>query len=121
MAVFIKKMLKTTMDKANNALETTLFNDSMRTTDGIKWDKRTNNLYVTDLFAKAIYQIDMQGKRSLIAQNGDTDGANGETDAASELIIRGNEMTIMNFDAVFDSPSMINTKAEAPIHLPLFS
>lgn len=114
MAVFIKKMLKTTMDKANNALETTLFNDSMRTTDGIKWDKRTNNLYVTDLFANAIYQIDMQGKRSLIAQN-------GETDAASELIIRGNEMTILNFDAVFDSPSMINTKAEAPIHLPLFS
>ncbi|WP_339899650.1 hypothetical protein [Paraglaciecola polaris] len=107
-------VLKTTMDKYNNKVETRLFNDGMRATDGIKWDKRTNKLYVTDLFANAIYSIDMQGDRALIAQNGDTNGATGEIDAASELIIRGKDMIIMNFDAVFDSPEMVNSQADAP-------
>lgn len=108
---------KTTMNSNNQKLHSTLFAEGMIATDGLKWDKRTNNLYVADLFANAIYQIDMKGQLTLIAQNGDTTGKNGELDAPAEVIIRGNEIIVTNFDAVFDSPEMTNKTADKPITL----
>ena len=105
-------VLKTTMDKANNKIKTTLFAKGMMATDGFKWDKRTNKLYMADLFANAIYAIDMNGNLTLLASNGDTYGEHGEIDGPSELIVRGNELIVMNFDAVFPDPRMINKKAD---------
>lgn len=105
---------KTSMDSNNNKLKTTVFATGMIATDGMKWDARTNKIYITDLFANAVYSIDMKGNIELLAQNGDTDGAKGEIDGPSELIVRGNEIIIMNFDAVFDSPEMVNKTADAP-------
>ncbi|WP_248280137.1 hypothetical protein [Pseudoalteromonas arctica] len=85
-----------------------------RATDGSKWDKLTNKIYITYLFANAIYSIDMQGKLELKAQNGNTTGLHVELDAPSELIVRGKGIIIMNFDAVFDSPNMVNKNADNP-------
>ena len=45
----------------------------------------------------------MQGNRALITQNGDINGEIGEIGeigAASEIITRGKDMLMMNFDAV---------------------
>lgn len=108
---------KTTMDKNNKKIKTTVFATGMIATDGLKWDKRTNKIYIADLFANAIYSIDMNGKLELLAQNGDTDGANGELDAPAEVIVRGDEIIVTNFDAVFDSSEMTNKTAEKPITL----
>lgn len=107
-------VVKTTMDANNNKIETTLFADGMIATDGMKYDARTNKIYIADLFANAVYSIDMKGKLELLAQNSDTDGANGGVDGPSEVTVRGNDVIVMNFDAVFDSPDMINTKADKP-------
>jgi hypothetical protein len=52
-------VLKTTMDKNNNKIETSLFTTGMLATDGMHWDKITNKIYITDLFANAVYSIDM--------------------------------------------------------------
>jgi len=108
---------KTTINKQNQKVKTTLFATGMIATDGMKWDKRTNKIYIADLFANAIYSIDMQGNLELLAQNGDTTGINGELDAPAEVIIRGNEVIVTNFDAVFDNPNMVNKTAEKPITL----
>ncbi len=108
---------KTTMDKNNKKIKTSIFATGMIATDGLKWDKRTNKIYIADLFANAIYSIDMNGKLELLAQNGDTDGSNGELDAPAEVIVRGDEIIVTNFDAVFDSAAMTNKTAEKPITL----
>jgi predicted secreted protein len=76
------------------------------------WDKITNKIYITDLFANAVYSIDMNWKLELIAENNDTNGSAWELDGPSEVIVRNNQAIIMNFDAVFDDPRMINTKAD---------
>lgn len=107
-------VIKTTMNERNEKVKTELFAKGLVATDGLKWDKRTNKIYITDLFANAIYSIDMQGKLELLAQNGNTTGLHGELDAPSELIVRGKDIIIMNFDAVFDSPNMVNKKADNP-------
>ncbi len=108
---------KTTMDANNNKIETILFVDGMIATDGMKWDARTNKLYITDVFANAVYSIDMKGKLELIVKNGNTTGINGELDAPSEVIVRGKDVIVMNFDAAFGVPSMVNTIPDKPCTL----
>lgn len=110
-------VIKTTMDEHNQKKQSVLFAKGMIATDGLKWDKRTNKIYIADLFANAIYQIDMQGNLTLLAQNGDSTGKNGELDAPAEVIVRGNQIIVTNFDAVFDSPDMTNKTADKPITL----
>lgn len=108
---------KTTMDENNEKINTTVFSDGMIATDGMKWDRRTNKIYIADLFANAVYSIDMNGRRELLVQNGNTNGANGELDGPAEVIVRGNEVIVTNFDAVFDSPEMTNKTASRPFTL----
>ncbi|KLV02167.1 hypothetical protein ABT58_06020 [Photobacterium aphoticum] len=108
---------KTVLSHDNHNLGTTVFAQGMTATDGMKWDKATNAIYITDLFENAVYRIDMHGHLTLLARNGDTDGRNGELDAPSEVIIRGNEIIVMNFDAVFRDVMMTNTKTSTPFTL----
>lgn len=110
-------VMKTSLTATGEKLSSELFTDGMKATDGMSWDRRTNRLYITDLFDNAVYSIDMSGNKQLLARNGDTDGKHGELDGPAEVIIRGSEAIVTNFDAVFDSPEMKNKKAEAPITL----
>lgn len=110
-------VFKTQLDDNNNPLQTTLFTQGLVAPDGIQWDKNTNALYTTDLFANAVYRITMQGELELLAKNGDTDGANGELDGPGEVIVRGNRAIVNNFDAAFGVPTMVNTKPDAPVTL----
>ena len=110
-------VLKTLMDEHNNKIKTIPFAKGMIATDGMKWDSRTQKLYITDIFANAVYSINTDGKLNLLAKNGDTNGINGELDAPSEVVVRGKDVIVMNFDATFESPEMINTKVDKPYTL----
>ena len=114
-------VIKTTQDKDGNKLSSTLFVDGMIANDGIHWDNRSQALYITDLFDNAAYRINLDGSLTLLAKNGDTDGANGELDAPGEIIVRGKQAYVTNFDAAFGVPSMVNTKPDAPITLSVIS
>lgn len=107
-------VFKTTMDADNNKIATSEFTKGMIATDGLKWDAKSNKFYITDLFANAVYSIDMQGDLELLAENGNTDGADGKLDGPGEVIIRGNEAIVLNFDAAFGAPNMVNTTPDAP-------
>lgn len=110
-------IMKTTMDANNKALVTRTFATGMTATDGMSYDPTSNKLYVADLFANAVFSVDMQGKVTLLAQNGDSNGAHGELDAPGEVIVRGNEVLVTNFNAVFDSPEMRNKSVGRPFTL----
>ncbi|MDR0392467.1 MAG: hypothetical protein LBH59_11205 [Planctomycetaceae bacterium] len=90
--------------------------------DGIFYDKRTNKVYINDSQRNAIWGFKpprrgAMAKLELIAENGDTDGADGSLDQPCECVVVGNKMIIVNFDWPF--PGLVNTKYDAPSTLSL--
>ena len=110
-------IIKTMVDETGELVGSEVFAEGMKALDGMSYDPATDRIYVTDLFLNAVYAIDMDGTVELLAQNGDTDGSGGKLDAPAEVIVRGNEAIVTNFDAVFPSPDMRNTAADLPITL----
>ena len=106
---------KTTIDKSGNKIGSNLFASGMVANDGMHWNERTQSLYITDLFDNALYKIALDGTVTLLTKNGDTTGSNGELDGPGEVIVRGSKAYINNFDAAFGTPTMVNTKPDAPI------
>lgn len=82
----------------------------MQSADGLFYDPRSQRLYVADILANAIRAVHLDGQVETVAQNGDCDGAGGLLDAPSEVIVRGRELIVANFDRVF--PGGVNTKSE---------
>ena len=110
-------IVKTSTDAQQNKTGSRVFAHGMVGPDGMVWDKTRNLFFIADLFLNAVFSIDLDGKLTTLARNGDTDGAEGELDAPSEVIVRGNELIVMNFDAVFDFEEMVNKSAQKPFTL----
>ncbi|MDR1483726.1 MAG: hypothetical protein LBT09_02765 [Planctomycetaceae bacterium] len=90
--------------------------------DGIFYDKRTNKVYINDSQRNAIWAFKPPrrgtlAKLELIAENGDTDGADGSLDQPCECVVVGKKMIIVNFDWPF--PGLVNTKFDEPSTLSL--
>ena len=84
----------------------------MRTTDGICVDAK-DNIYVADFSNNAIAKVDATGAITVLAQNGDTDGADGRLDQPGEPLVRGGELVVTCFDKV-TGPDKVNTGHDAP-------
>jgi len=57
--------------------------------------------------------VDPSGTITVLAQNGDTDGAGGLLDQPGEPIVRGDELVVTCFDKV-TGPDKVNTKHDSP-------
>ncbi len=110
-------VVKTTIDAQKNKVSSRVFAQGLVGPDGMVWDAPSNKFYIADLFQNAVFSIDTNGNLTELAQNGNTDGKNGELDAPSEIIVRGKELLVMNFDAVFDFNEMLNKSSEKPFTL----
>jgi hypothetical protein len=84
----------------------------MRTTDGICVDSQ-DNIYVADFSNNAVAKVTPNGQISVIAQNGDTDGSNGELDQPGEPIVWNGKLIVTNFDVV-TGPDKVDTKHDKP-------
>jgi len=84
----------------------------MRTTDGICIDE-ADNIYVADFSNNAVAKVDPAGVITVLAQNGDTDGADGGLDQPGEPIVRGRELIVTSFDKV-TGKDKVNTKHDKP-------
>ena len=108
---------KLVLDAAGKVVSQTVLaqSPSMKSTDGLFYDRRTRRIYVADILANAIRAVSLDGSVTTVAQDGDNDGANGLLDGPSEAVVRGNEIIAANFDRVF--PGAVNTKSEKPYTL----
>jgi sugar lactone lactonase YvrE len=84
----------------------------MKSCDGIFCDLKTDKIYVADSIANAIQVVLPDGTVCTLAQDPETDGTGGRLDQPCEVLIRGNELIISNFD--FPVPGGVNTKFEVP-------
>ncbi|TAE28117.1 MAG: hypothetical protein EAZ91_15060 [Cytophagales bacterium] len=66
--------------------------------DGLIVDRATDRLYVCDSKSNAIRIVTTEGAVSTLAENGDTDGANGLLDQPAEVLLRGRRLFISNYD-----------------------
>lgn len=80
--------------------------------DGIFCDLSTDEIYVADSQKNAIQVVSPDGKLRTLWENDDTDGTGGLLDQPCEVILRGNELIIANFDMPF--PGLRNRKFDAP-------
>jgi len=60
-----------------------------------------------------------EGNVLTLHKNGDTDGSDGSLDQPAEVIIRGNELIVVNMDMLWDDPQdlLVNTKIDEPYTL----
>jgi sugar lactone lactonase YvrE len=117
-AVFAKTDMKTPMyDPADKTkiqpdFKEMMVRAKMRTTDGICIDA-DDNIYVADFSNNAVAKVDPKGNITVITQNGDTDGSDGQLDQPGEPVVRGGELVVTCFDMV-TGPDKVNTKHDKP-------
>lgn len=84
----------------------------MRTTDGMCID-RHDNLYVADFSNNAVCKVNPQGRITVLAENGDTDGSDGLLDQPGEPILWDGMLVVTCFDMV-TGPDKVNTRHDRP-------
>jgi len=89
--------------------------DFMKCCDGLFFNPKTEEVYVTDSMSNAIHAVSMDAKVRTLAQNGDTDGTDGGMDQPCEVLLRGNELIVSNMD--WPVPGCINKTYNEPCTL----
>jgi sugar lactone lactonase YvrE len=109
---------RTTFDN-DQVISTSLFaqDEQMACCDGIFWNSKDNTIYVADMLNNAVQAVDMQGHVETVWENDDTDGADGLLDQPCEVIVRGDELIIVNMDMYFESEYLKNTRIDKPFTL----
>ena len=76
----------------------------IESTDGMKFDPKTNAIYVADFVGNAVHKVDTKtGAVTTIAKNANNlGGVGGLLDKPSEVCLRGNRLYISNIDLPFD-------------------
>jgi sugar lactone lactonase YvrE len=110
------QILKVTFNQEGEVASQTVFAEGqgMASTDGIKFDPDTGDIYVADFDGNAVHRVDIEtGKVTTLAKNGNTTGAGGELDTPSEVCLRGRRLYVSNIDLPFrdnqyDAPHTIS-------------
>ena len=110
---------KSTFRADGSVASTELFarSDEMHCCDGLFWREADDRIYVADMLRNAVQVVDMHGNVSTLCRNGDTDGADGALDQPCEVLVRGDELIVINMDMVFPSELLTNTTVERPFTL----
>ncbi len=96
------EVYKYLVDENGKVISNELFasGNGMLSVDGMQIDKE-DNLWIADFLGNAVIRISPSGNVAIIAKNGQTDGANGELDAPSECVRRGDKVYVSNIDLTY--------------------
>jgi sugar lactone lactonase YvrE len=112
---------KTTLDNGGEPVDTRLFaqSEAMSSSDGMVWREKDHRLYVADILGNAVHAVDSGGQVYTLHKNGDTDGSDGALDEPAEVILRGNELIIVNMDMPWANPKdlQVNSSPDEPYTL----
>ena len=73
---------------------------AMLSCDGLHVDAE-GNCWVADFLGNAVVKINKAGKATVIAKNGESDGADGSLHSPSECILRGNKLYVSNINLTY--------------------
>jgi len=109
------KLYKITL-KPNGGLATqeplTLAGKSIPCVDGLIIDRATDKMYLCNSRENAIEVVDLRHGNAVttLAQNGDTDGADGRLDQPAEVLLKGKKLYISEFDK--PEKHFVNSKSD---------
>ena len=86
--------------------------DFMKSCDGIFYDSASKEIYVADSLANAVQIVSLDGAVRTLVQEPTFDGADGRLDQPCELLLRGKEVIVSNFDMPVEGG--VNTEFEMP-------
>ena len=89
--------------------------DFMKCCDGLFFNPKTEEVYVSDSVTNAIHAVAMDATVRTLARNGDTDGTDGGMDQPCEVLLRGNELIVSNMD--WPIPGCVNKEYNEPCTL----
>ncbi|MEZ8968318.1 hypothetical protein AB6E53_16680 [Vibrio breoganii] len=112
---------KTSFDEDGKITGTKMFTDSkkMVSSDGILWDSSRQKLYVADILNNAVHSVGADASVETLHQNADTSGADGSLDQPVVLLLRDDQLIVVNMDIAWITPkgAALNTEVEAPFNL----
>ncbi|MFC3695744.1 hypothetical protein [Chenggangzhangella methanolivorans] len=114
------RIYKLALDGANKATDVKAFAESpeMTSSDGLVFDEKRRVIYSADFLGNAIHAVDMSGKVTTLQKNGDVTGEDGRLDQPAEVIIRGNQLIVVNMDMAWATPGLsVNTKVDGKNNL----
>ncbi|RYY18593.1 MAG: hypothetical protein EOO36_07795 [Cytophagaceae bacterium] len=81
--------------------------------DGLVIDRQTDKAYVTSARLNSVDVIDLKtNAHTILARNGDTNGAGGKLDQPSEVLLKGKQLIVTDYDDPVKH--FVNTKTDAP-------
>jgi len=80
--------------------------------DGIFYRKADKKIYIADSGKNSVKRVSLDGKLENLWQNSDTTGAGSMLDQPCEVLVRGNQLIVIDFDMPF--PGVLNTTYDAP-------
>lgn len=115
------EVIKVTFDRNGRTDRREVFakGSGMKSTDGLKIDPKTDDIYVADFLGNAVHKIDaITRKVTTLAANGNTDGRGGLLDRPSEVCLRGRRIYVSNIDLplagnAYDKPHTLSVIAPA--------
>ena len=110
-------LYKMTLDPAGKLLkqeELALQGPRIPCVDGLIIDRKTDKLYLCNSRENAIELVDLRHNNavSTLARNADTDGTGGQLDQPAEVLLKGQELLVTDFDK--PEKHFVNTKSDAP-------
>ena len=104
-------------DRSMKSCGVFLKDPSMRSCDGIFYRAADKKIYIADSLANSVKRVSLSGKLENLWENGDCTGEGSNLDQPCEVIVRGNDLIVIDFDMPF--PGLRNTKYDKPhtIHL----
>jgi len=81
--------------------------------DGLVIDRATDKAYICVSRLNSIDVVDLKtGAHTVLARNGDTDGAGGKLDQPAEVLLKGKQLLVSDYDK--PDKKFVNTKSDAP-------
>ncbi|MGI4737937.1 MAG: SMP-30/gluconolactonase/LRE family protein [Janthinobacterium lividum] len=81
--------------------------------DGLVIDRATDKAYICVSRLNSIDVVNLQdNSHTVLARNGDTDGAGGKLDQPAEVLLKGKQLLVSDYDK--PDKKFVNTKSDAP-------
>jgi sugar lactone lactonase YvrE len=98
---------RVTMAADGTAKEQTVVSTGISCVDGIFYDAARDRVFIADSEKNAVQVFDpATGRMTTLWENDDSDGADGSLDQPCEVLVRGDDLIVANFDMPF--PGMKN-------------
>ncbi len=99
-------------DRSMKSCDVFLKDPTLTCCDGIFYRAADKKIYIADSQKNSIKRVSLDGKLENIWQNGDCTGEGNMVDQPCEVIVRGNELIIVDFDMPF--PGLLNSTFDKP-------